>query len=199
MENKQTIEDNGRGAPTISHVSNRPIYPRRRGGVEVPDMDSHPNTPAFRTPRIGLLLATACALLLVAAPANALPALPSIEQGIDTAAGRVDASAGAHGANACYDLATPALPALPAVPTLPVPVQVPAVPNVSAQADSCVSAGLDGVSYNSGIDTPLGRHEAGIDADAPISQDEVEAMADETTGEAKGFLDSLIDTLFGWM
>lgn len=162
-------------------------------------MDSQTHTPAFRTPRLGLLFAAACALLVAAAPVNALPALPAVDQSIDTAAGRIDASAGAHGANVCSDLATPALPALPAVPALPVPVQVPAVPNISAQADTCASAGLDGVSAQAGIDSPLGRAGAGIEAKSPVSQDDVEAMADETTGEAKGFLEGLLDTLFGWM
>ncbi|MHB1261779.1 MAG: hypothetical protein ACYC2H_08690 [Thermoplasmatota archaeon] len=163
----------------------------------MPDMTTHPDKPAFRMSRFGLLLATACALLVVAAPANALPALPAVNQSIDTPAGRIDASAGEYGARFCSDLATPALPSLPATPALPVPV--PALPSTSAKADVCASAGLDGASAQAGVVTAVGQAGAAVDAQSPISHDEVEALADETTGNAKGLLQGLIDTLFGWM
>lgn len=162
-------------------------------------MTSHPATPAFRTPRAGLLFAAACALLAVAAPATALPSLPVVHQGIDTAAGRIEASAGEQGARICSDLATPALPSLPAAPALPVPVAVPTLPTLAAKADACAAAGLDGASAQAGVGTALGHATAGIEAESPVSQDDVEAVADETAHDAKGLVQSLIDTLFGWM
>lgn len=172
-------------------------------------MTSHPQTPAFRTLRLGLLMATFGALVAVASPATALPglpALPSVDQRIDTPAGGIDASASEQGAALCSDLSTPTLPAVqfPAVPSLPVPVAVPAVPalptsSVSAAAGSCVSAGLDGASINADINAAGAQAGTGIAAESPISQQELEATVDETTGEAHGFFEGIIETLFGWM
>jgi hypothetical protein len=122
-----------------------------------------------------------------------------VDQSIDTPAGRIAAATSERGAMVCSDLSTPALPALPAAPPLPVPVAVPAVPTLSARADACASAGLDGASANAGIDSTAAHAQAGLEADSPVSHDEVEATVDETAGSAKGFLTGLIDTLFGWM
>ncbi|HJQ93024.1 MAG TPA: hypothetical protein VJ874_01930, partial [Candidatus Thermoplasmatota archaeon] len=80
-----------------------------------------------------------------------------------------------------------------------VPLAVPAVPIPSANAAACASAGLDGASAHADIDSTVADASTGIEAKSPVSQDEVEALADETTGTAKGFLQGVLDTLFGWM
>jgi hypothetical protein len=174
-------------------------------------MTSHPQTPAFRTLRLGLLLATVGSLVAVAAPASALPglamALPSVDQRIETPAGSIDAHASDQGAAFCSDVYTPtlpAVPALPAVPSLPVPVAVPAIPapstsSIYAAADSCASAGLDGASITADVEAAGAHAGTGIAAESPVSQKQVEATVDETTGQAKGFFEGLLDTLFGWM
>lgn len=161
-------------------------------------MTYRPRTTSFRMPRFGFLLAAACAVVAVAAPATALPDLPAVDQRIDTAAGRIEASASGHGAKACSDLATPSLPSLPHVP-LPVPVAIPALPTTAAKADACASAGFDGASAQAGVVTAGGHLGTAAEAKSPISPPEVEAVADGATGDAKGLLQGLIDTLFGWM
>lgn len=157
-----------------------------------------------------LLLATA-ALVAVAAPATALLGLPiglpSAQQSVDTPVGSADVSASEQGAGLCSDLATPALPALPAapaLPSLPVPVPVPAIPAVPTSmaygaSSSCIHAGPDGAYADLGVDA-AGQHVGtGIEATSPVSYDEVDAAASETAGEAQGFFESLVDTLFGWI
>lgn len=159
-----------------------------------------------------LLLATA-ALLAVAAPATALlglpVGLPSAQQGIETPIGSADVGAGEQGADACYDVATPALPPLPATPALPalpvpVPVAVPAVPALPTAmahgaSSSCIHAGLDGASADVGLGA-AGQHVGtGLDAGSPVSAEEIDATATGAAGEAQGFFASLVDTLFGWI
>ena len=167
-------------------------------------MTSPPQMPAFRMPSRGLLLATLGALLAVAAPATALlglpVAMPSAQQQIDTPAGSIDASASEQGVASCADLYTPAVPALPSVPSLPVPVPaVPAVPTPSAGANACYGAGLDGAYADASLDA-AGSHVAyGIDAKSPVSQEQLESTVDETSHETQGFLQGIIDTLFGWI
>ena len=158
---------------------------------------------ALRTP---LLLATA-ALVAVAAPAAAilgLPVgLPSTGHRVDTPAGYADVSASEQGADVCYDLATPALPAAPSLPSLPVPlpVSVPAIDTSAAYAGSksCVSAGLDGASADIGVDAAGSHVGTGLSAESPVSQAQIDQAVAETQGEAQGFLDHVIDTLFGWI
>ena len=163
--------------------------------------------PAFRMPSLRVILAAGAALLAVAVPSSALlglpVALPSADQHIDTPAGSIDASASEQGADLCADLYNPALPAVPAlpVPSLPVPVPMPAlpaVPTVSAGADACASAGLDGVYADVGADAQGTHVGTGIEAQSPVSQQQIESTASETTSEAKGFFEGLIDSLFGW-
>lgn len=169
-------------------------------------MTSQPHMPAFRMPSPRVLLASVAALLAVAAPATALfglpVALPSAQQQIDTPVGSIDASASEQGVASCADLYTPAAPALPSVPSLPVPVPVPAVPalpSTSAAANACYGAGLDGAYANADLDAAGSHVGTGIEAQSPMSQEELESTVDETTGEAKGFLEGIIDTLFGWI
>lgn len=162
--------------------------------------------PAFRMPRPGVLLAALATVLAVAAPASALlglpVSLPSADERIDTPVGYVEAAASEQGASTCYDLATPALPALPAVPALPaLPVPVPAVPAIptpSAASASCVSAGLDGASADLGIDAAGSHVSTGIQADSPVSAEEIDATASQTTSEATGFFEGLMDKVLGW-
>lgn len=168
-------------------------------------MTSQPQMPAFRMPSLRVLLAGVTALLAVAAPASALPGLPvdlpGVEQRIDTPVGRIDAAASEGGVASCADLATPALPAPPSLPALPVPVAVPAVPAIptSAAANLCYGAGLDGAYADADLDAAGARVATGIEAKSPVSEDELDATVDETAGQAKGFLEGILDTLFGWM
>ena len=171
---------------------------------------NHPTPmPAFRPTSPRFLLTALAAMMAVAAPASALlglPALPSIDQQVDTPAGSIDASASENGASACADLYTPALPAVPAlpsVPSLPVPVAVPAVPALpaapSAGANYCTSAGLDGVYADVGADAAGTHIGTGLEAESPVSQEQIESTASETADEAHGFFDGILDTLFGWI
>lgn len=181
-------------------------------------MTNMPPMPTFRMPGLRMLLASVAAVLAVAAPATALfglpVALPAADQHVDTPLGSIDASASEQGANTCYDLGTPALPALPAAPALPalpvpVPVAVPAVPAIptpSAASNACVSAGLDGASADIGADAAGIHAGTGIQADSPVSMDQVEStvydaksQAGSTAGEATSFLDDLTEMLFGWL
>lgn len=169
-------------------------------------MTSQPQMPAFRMPSLRVLLAGMAALLAVAVPVSALPglpvALPSVDQHIDTPVGAIDAAASEQGVASCADLYTPAVPSLPALPALPVPVAVPAVPaipDLSAAANACYGAGLDGAYADAGVDAAGTRIGTGIEAQSPVSEEQIDSTVDETTNEAKGFLDGLLDTLFGWM
>lgn len=170
-----------------------------------------------------LLLATLTTVVAVAAPATALLGLPigipSVDQSIETPAGTAQASAGESGAATCIDLGTPALPvpalpAAPALPALPVPLPVavpsvpalPALPAPSADAEVCAAAGPGGVS--AGIDADAAGIHAGTEAEAPmpVPLDQVESTvgeatqtADSATGGAQGFLDQVVEILFGWM
>lgn len=167
-------------------------------------MTSQPHTPAFRMPSRGLFLATVGALLAVASPATALfglpVAMPSAEQQVDTPVGTIDASASEQGVASCSNLHSPAVPALPSVPSLPAPVPaIPAVPTLSAAANACYGAGLDGVYADAGLDAAGSHVSYGIDAQSPVTQEQLESTVDETSGEAQGFLAGLIDTLFGWI
>jgi hypothetical protein len=167
-------------------------------------MTSRPQMPAFRMPSRGLLMATVGALLAVAAPATALlglpVAMPSAQQQIDTPAGSIDASASEQGVASCADLYSPAVPALPSVPSLPVPVPaVPAVPTPSAGANACYGAGLDGAYADASLDAAGSHVSYGIDAKSPVSQEQLESTVDETSNEVQGFLQGIIDTLFGWI
>jgi hypothetical protein len=183
-------------------------------------MTNMPPMPTFRTPGLRMLLASVAAVLAVAAPATALlglpVALPAADQHIDTPLGSIDASASEQGADACYDLGTPALPvpalpAAPALPSLPVPVPVavpavPAIPTPSAASSACVSAGLDGASADIGADAAGIHAGTGIQADSPVPMDQVESTvydaqstAGATAGEATGFFEGLAEMLFGWL
>lgn len=170
-------------------------------------MTPNPPMPAFRMTR-GLLLAAVAAVVAVAAPATALLGLPiglpSAEQSVSTPAGSADVYASEQGIDTCVDLATPALPvpALPAVPALPVPVAVPAVPALPtpyAASQACIAAGPDGASANVGLDAAGAYAGTGIDARSPVSSQEIDSTAQGATGEAKGFFESLMDKLFGWI
>jgi hypothetical protein len=147
-----------------------------------------------RTPALRMLLVAAAAVVAAAVPASAglgLPvALPAAQQQVSTPVSSHSLSAGAHGADVCNAVATPALPSLP-VPPVPIPVPLPALPSASAAADTCVHAGLDGVS-------------ASLDGDAAGSQIGAAASAEapdvgKAGSDAKGILETIVDTLFGWI
>ncbi|MHB1260597.1 MAG: hypothetical protein ACYC2H_02650 [Thermoplasmatota archaeon] len=157
-------------------------------------------------PSLRVLLTSVAAILAVAVPASALPGLPvglpSIEQQIDTPVGRIDAAASEQGIASCANLSTPAVPALPVLPALPVPVAVPSVPALptpSAAAQACYGAGLDGAYADANVDA-AGNHVAtGIEAHSPVSEEQLDSTVDETAGQATGFLEGILDTLFGWI
>lgn len=137
-------------------------------------------------------------LVAVAGTVAALPALPlGIDQKVETPAGNISAAADQDGADACIDAyspALPALPALPAVPALPVPVAVPSVPNVSAAADTCAKASLDGVSIDAGADAMGVKAGTGADLDTSEQHEQVK----QTAGGVKGFFTGLADKITSW-
>lgn len=165
---------------------------------------SHPNPlNAFRTPAMKWLLAAGAALVAIAVPASAglgLPIAASTGQHIDTPVSSTDLSAGDDGVDACNKVYTPALPPLPALPTpplpVPLPVSAPSVPDLSAAANACTHAGLDGASASVDGDAAGSHIGAGAQADAPVG--EVASQAQSAAGEAQGFFDSLVDTILGW-
>lgn len=132
-------------------------------------------------------------LVAVAGTASALPlALPGIDQRLDTPAGSVQASYH-ESAHACIDARTPALPAVP-VPALPVPVAVPAVPNVSGNAATCLDAGLDGVKADLDADAMGLKAGTGADVDTSKQHDTVK----QTAGGLKGFLEGIASSIASW-
>lgn len=170
-------------------------------------MSSQTRMPALRTPALKWLLAAGAALVAVAVPVSAGLGLPiGAGQHVDTPVSSTDVSASEQGADLCNSIGTPALPSLPvpAVPTppLPLPVPVPAVPSLptpSAGADACIHAGLDGASASIGADAAGSHLGAGAQADSPVDAGQVASDAQATAGEAKGFFENLVDTLFGWI
>lgn len=164
--------------------------------------------PALRTPAMKWLLAAGAALVAVAVPASAGLGLPiGTGQHIDTPVSSTDLSASDQGADLCNGVSTPALPPLPAtpaVPALPVPVPVPvpsapSLPTLSAASDACVHAGLDGASASIGGDAAGSHIGAGAQANSPVDAGQAVSDAKSTADGAKGFFDSLVDTLFGWI
>jgi hypothetical protein len=87
----------------------------------------------------------------------------------------------------------------PPPPPPPLPVAAPSVPDLSAGANVCTHAGLDGASASIDGDAAGSHIGAGAQANAPVDAGQVVGDAQSTAGEAKGFFDTLVDTLFGWI
>lgn len=148
-------------------------------GLGFPHMSTNDRTLASKMTFLAL-----GSLLAVAATATALPL--GIDQHVATPAGSLSAAADERGANACIDAYAPKLPAVP-VPALPLPVAVPAVPDVSAAADTCAKASLDGVAIDANADAMGVKAGTGADLDTSEQHETVK----KTAGGAMGFIQGL--------